>query len=195
MKTFDLILAVMLLLPTGAAFAEKNTPEVDEGISNVKQKKFDFSAESRLFSNDAAPEFLLRVKNVSTDWIHADGAENFCKLKFEREIFSLMGTGFEWHVALNAVDERGKSLAVLPSVGVNLYMRIRPRLDVYLQFSGFTFGRRAHFTDFESGFKYWPRKDFSISAGWRSVDFKFRRGGEVGDFDLNGLFVGVRYDF
>ena len=195
MKTFELILATVLLLPTGAAFAEKNTPEVDEGISSVKQKKFDFSAESRLFTNDAAPEFLLRCKNVSADWIHADGAENFYRLKFDREIFSLMGTGLEWHVALNAVDERGKSAAVLPSIGVNLYMRIRPRLDVCLQFSGFTLGRRAHFTDFEAGVKYWPRRDVSISAGWRSVDFKLRRSGETGDFDLNGLFVGVRYDF
>lgn len=185
----------MLLLQTGTAFAEELSPEVDEGISSVKQKKFDFSAESRLFTNDAAPEFLLRVKNVSADWIHKDGAENFYRLKFDREIFSLMGTGLEWHVALNAVDERGKSPAVLPSVGVNLYMRIRPLLDVYLQFSGSTFGRRAHFTDFELGFKYWPCKDVAISAGWRSVDFKFRRGGEVGDFDRNGLFVGVRYDF
>ena len=111
------------------------------------------------------------------------------------EIFALMGTGLEWNVALNAVDEHGKSLAVLPAVGFKVYARIRPRLDLYIQFSGMTFGRRAHFTDFESGIKYFPRRDFSISAGWRSVDFKLRRGGEVGDFDLNGFFVGVRYDF
>lgn len=183
------------MLPTGAACAEKNSPEVDEGIASVKQEKFDFSAEARLFTNDAAPEFLFECKDVSADWIHADGAENFYKVKVDREIFSLMGSGLEWNVALNAVDEREKNFAVLPSVGIKVYARIRPRLDFYVQFSGFTFGRRAHVTDFESGIKYFPRKDFSISAGWRSVDFKLRRGGEVGDFDLNGLFVGVRYDF
>ena len=185
-------MTALLLLTTGDAFAEEVSPEVDEGISSVKQESFDFSAEARYFTT---PEFLLQYKDVSADWIHEDGAENFYKLKLNREIFSLMGTGLEWNVALNAVDERGKSLAVLPSVGVNLYMRIRPRLDVYLQFSGMTFGRRAHFTDFESGIKYWPRRNFSISAGWRKVDFKLRRGGETGDFDLSGFFVGARHDF
>lgn len=182
-------------MPMSAVFAEEVSPEVDEGISSVKQEKFDFSAEARVFKRDATPEFLLKYKNISADWIREDGAEHFVKLKVDREIFSLMGTGLEWNIALNAVDDRGKSLAVLPSVGVNLYMRIRPRLDLYLQFSGFTFGRRAHVTDFESGLKYWPRRDFSISAGWRQIDFKLRRGGEVSDFDFNGLFVGVRYDF
>ena len=195
MKTSELILATILLLPTCAASAEENSPEVDEGISSVKQEKFNFSAESRIFTNDAAPEFLFKYKNVSADWIHENGAENFYKLKVDREIFALMGTVLEWNFALNAVDERGKSLAVLPAVGFKVYARIRPRLDLYIQFSGMTFGRRAHFTDFESGIKYFPRRDFSISAGWRSIDFKLRRGGEVGDFDLNGFFVGVRYDF
>ena len=185
----------MILLPTCDAFAEEVSPEVDEGISSVKQENFDFRAEAKHFPNDKASEFSLKYKDVSADWIHVNGAENFYKLKLDREVFSLMGTGLEWNVALNAVDERGKSFAVLPSVGVNLYMRIRPRLDIYLQFSSFTFGRRAHFTDFESGIKYCPRRDFSISAGWRHVDFKLRRGGETGDFDLRGLFVGVRYDF
>ena len=183
------------MLPASSAFAEEVSPEVDEGISSVKQERFDFSAEARVFKHDATPEFLLKYKNVSADWIRKNGAEHFVKFKVDREIFSLMGTGLEWNIALNAVDDRGKSLAVLPSVGVNLYMRIRPRLDVYLQFSGFTFGRRAHVTDFESGLKYWPRRDFAISAGWRQIDFKLRRGGEVGDFDFSGLFVGVRYDF
>ena len=183
------------MLTTGAAHAEELSPEVDEGISSVKQEKFDFNAEARLFTDDAAPEFLFKYKNVSADWMHASGAENFFKLKVDREVFALMGTGLEWHVALNAVDERGKSFAALPSVGVNLYARIRPRLDFYVQFSGFTFGRRAHVTDFESGIKYFPRRDFSISAGWRQSDFKLRRGGEVGDFDRSGFFVGVRCDF
>jgi len=185
-------LAAMILLQTGDAFAEEVSPEVDKGISSVKQESFDFSAEARYFTT---PEILLTYKDVSADWIHEDSAENFYKLKLNREIFSLMGTGLEWNVALNAVDERGKSLAVLPSVGVNLYMRIQPRLDVYLQFAGMTFGRRAHFTDFESGIKYWARKNFSISAGWRKVDFKLRRGGETGDFDLSGFFVGARHAF
>lgn len=185
-------MAALLLLTTGDAFAEEIAPEVDEGISSVKQESFDFSAEARYFTT---PEFLLTYKDVSADWIHEDGTENFYKLKLNREIFSLMGTGLEWNVALNAVDERGKSFAVLPSVGVNLYMRIQPRLDVYLQFSGMTFGRRAHFTDFETGIKYWARRNFSISAGWRKIDFKLRRGNETGDFDLSGFFVGARHDF
>lgn len=165
--------AIILILMTGTAQAQSN-----------------FGIEVRRFPTKDASEFICDYKNISADWIHA--GDNFFKVGASREIFSLMGTGLEWNVALNAVD---KNFAVLPSVGVNFYMRIRPRLDVYVQFSGMTIGNRGHFTDFESGLKYFPQKNFSISAGWRRVDFKLRRGGEVSDFDLNGMFAGIRYDF
>lgn len=182
------------------------------------------------FTRGAAPEIILRYRNFSLDWLHLHGAGksfvgainfgghrlggkidsrsdiHFVKLKFDREIFSLMGTGLDWNVALNAVGWHGHSrdenssatknfFAVMPSVGINLYMRIRPRLDIYTQFSGLTLGRRGHFADFESGIKYFPRKNFSVSAGWRRIDFKLRRGGDSGNFVLSGPFVGVRYDF
>ena len=187
MKATGLILAIILL--TNTATAQELSPEVNRGVQSVKQDKFDFSAEVRDF--DAAKELLLRYKNFSADWIHAHD-KNFVKLKLDREIFSLMGTGIDWNVALNAVDENS---AVLPSVGLNLYMRIRPRLDVYVQFSGLPLGHRAHVKDFEVGFRYFPRKDFSFSAGWRDMNFKLRRGGEIDKFARSGIFIGVRKDF
>ena len=181
-----------LLFMTGNAAAQEISPEVDEGIASVKQKKFSFNAEARTF--DSSPEFILKYKNFSADYVHSHDSEKFLKLKSDKEIFSLMGTGLEWNLALNTVNEHEK-FYFLPSVGINFYMRIRPRLDIYLQFSGFTFGRRAHFEDFESGIKYFPQKNFSISAGWRRIDFKLRRGADVGNFNKCGWFAGVRYDF
>lgn len=178
-----------------------------------------------------APEVLLRHKNFSIDYLHLHGAGksfvdgnlnfggqnfsgkvnsrsdiHFVRLKVDREIFSLMGSGLEWNVALNAVGWHGSArdenssatknfFAVLPSVGINLYARIRPRLDVYVQFAGLPLGNRGHFADFESGIKYFPRKNFSVGAGWRRIDFKFKRGGDLGNIVLSGPFVGVRYDF
>lgn len=188
MKASKLILAMILL--TSTAFAQEVSPEVNRGVQSVKQKKFDFSAEARAF--DSTPELLLKYKNFSADWIRANHANNFVKLKFDKEIVSLMGTGIDWNVALNAV---GENFAVLPSVGINLYARIRPRLDFYMQFSGLPLGRRAHVTDFEVRLKYLPRKDFSLSAGWREVNFKLRRGGDMSKFARSGLFVGLHYDF
>lgn len=184
------IFAAAILLLMSSAAAQEVSPEVNRGVESVKQAKFDFSAEARDF--DAAPELLLKYKNFSLDWIHSDATKNFIKLKVDREIFSLMGTGLEWNVALNAVDENS---AVLPSVGINLYMRIRPRLDIYAQFSGLTLGHRAHVKDFEVGLRYFPRKDFSLSAGWRDMNFKLRRCGDLSKFVRSGVFVGVRYDF
>ena len=185
------VLATIIFITlTGTAAAQEVAPEVEEGISSIKQTTFDFNVETRFFTDKGADEFIFKHKNISADWIHA--GDNLFKVKADREIFSLMGTGLEWNVALNTVD---KKFAVLPSVGINFYMRIRPRLDIYFQFSGMTLGKRGHFCDFETGLKYFPQKNFSISAGWRRVDFKLRRGGEVSDFDLNGMFAGVRYDF
>ena len=188
-----ILATIIFILLTNSAAAKENPPEVEEGIASIKQENFLFSAESRVFADDGTPELLLKYKNISLDWIHRDDAENFFKVEVDEEIFSLMGTGVAWNVALNAVD--GKNFAVLPSVGINLHMRIRPRLDFYVQFSGLTLGRRGHFSDFESGIKYFPQKNFSISAGWRQADFKLRRGGDRENFVSSGVFAGVRYDF
>ena len=183
------------------------------------------------FTRNNAPEIILRCKNFSVDWLHLHGAGrsfvggtlnfggqnfrgnlnsrsdlDFVKLKFDKEIFSLMGTGLEWNVALNALSWRGRTstenssatkkfFGVLPSVGINFYMRIRPRLDIYAQISWLPLGRRGHFEDFESGLKYFPRENFSVSAGWRRIGWKFHRGGDLSKFTLNGPFVGLRYDF
>ena len=179
-----------MILLTSTASAQEVSPEVNRGVQSVKQEHIDFNTEARAF--DATPELLLRYKNFSADWIRADHANNFVKLKLDKEIVSLMGTGIDWNVALNVV---GENFAVLPSVGINLYARIRPRLDFCIQFSGLPLGRRAHVTDFEVGLKYLPRKDFSLSAGWREVNFKLRRGGDMSKFARNGVFVGIRQDF
>lgn len=182
------LLLVMLLLTNNAAAS----PEVDRGIESIKQKNFEWSMEARDFN--AAPEFIFKHKNFSFDWIRADSSESFLQLKMNKKIFSLMGTGIEWNVALNAVDVRNNFYA-LPSGGINFYMRIKPRLEIYAQFSGLPLMNRGHFSDFESGIKYFPQKNLSISAGWRRIDFKLRRGRNIGTFERSGLFVGVRYDF
>lgn len=156
------------------------------GTAHAQASDKNFSAEARIFADDATPEILLRYKNFSADWIRRDRRENFFKLRFSREVISLMGSGIDWHGALNFYD--GK---FLPSVGANFYMRIRPRVEVGFGFSAMTFGRRGHFTDFETGVKYFPQKNFSIGAGWRRVAFKSR----ATDFVHSGAFVGVRYDF
>ena len=211
MKKFFVV--IFFLLATGNAAAYEVSPDVDRGVASVKQKKFAWSTETRFFSPNLhakvrgedfyfhrteAPEFILKYENFSLDYIRSHDTFQFVKLKADKEIFSLMGTGLEWNAALNAVDWRGASenfFAVLPSVGINFYMRIRPRLDIYAQFSGMTFGRHGHFKDFEAGIKYFPQKNFSMSAGWRRIDFKLRRGSGTGDFSVSGLFAGVRYDF
>ena len=197
----------MLLVANNVA-AQEISPEVDRGVASIKQKKFAFSAETKFFSPNLnakvkgsdfyahrteAPEFILKYKNFSADYIRAHDMLHFVRLKADKEIFSLMGTGLEWNVALNSMNWRGKKnySSVLPSVGINFHMRIRPRLDIYAQFSGMTLAGHGHFKDFESGIKYFPQKNFSVSAGWRRIDYKFRRG----NFSLSGLFAGVRYDF
>ena len=201
--------AIFIFLVTSNAAAQENSPEVDRGIASVKKKTFAFNVETKFFSPNVnakvkgddfyfhrteAPEFILKYKNFSADYIRSHDTFHFVKLKADREIFSLMGTGLEWNVALNAMNWRGANenyFGVLPSVGINFYMRIRPRLDIYAQFSCLPLGRFANFKDFESGIKYFPQKNFSISAGWRRIDFKVRHG----KFSLGGLFAGVRYDF
>ena len=185
------LVAILIFIASNAS-AQEISPEVDKGIASIKQKKLMFSAETRIF--DSSPEFIFKHKNFSVDYINSEDGVHFGKLKFDKEIFSLMGTGLEWNVALNAVDTR-KSFYMLPSVGINFYMRIRPRLDIYTQFSGLTLGGLGYVKDFESGLRYFPQKNLSISAGWRRIDFKSRRSSTTGKFFSDGFFAGIRYDF
>ena len=183
---------IILLFMTGNAAAQENSPEVDRGIASVKQNKFEFNAEARTF--DSSPEFIFKYKNFSLDYIRSRKEFNFVKFKADKEIFSLMGTGLEWNVSLNTIDTHD-NFYLLPSAGINFYMRIRPRLDIYAQVSGLPLFGRGHFFESEYGIKYFPQKNLSISAGLRRIDFKLRRGGDNGKFLLNGYFAGVRYDF
>ena len=189
-----ILAAILIIFLTGTLHAQEVSDDVDRGISSVKQRSLDSNAEVRFFVDDGTPEFKFAHKNISLDWIRRDDTENFFKLKLDREIISLMGSGIDWNVALNGYAWKNH-VAFMPSAGLNLYVRVRPRWDVYVQFSGMTLGRQGHFTDFESGVKYFPQKDFSVSAGWRRVSFKLKRGGDSADFVLSGAFVGMRYDW
>ena len=60
-----ILATIIFLLLTNTAAAQDNPPEVDEGIASIKKETFDFSTETRLFTDDATPEFIFKYKNLS----------------------------------------------------------------------------------------------------------------------------------
>ena len=62
---------------TGNAAAQEISPEVDEGISSVKQRKLPFNVEARTFN--AAPEFIFKYKDFSVDYVRSRDDFNLSK--------------------------------------------------------------------------------------------------------------------
>ena len=155
-------------------------------------------------ANLAADNLKIGGKNFSGD-ISAKNNLHYIKLNVDNEIISLMGTGANWSYGLTGIYWRGNAnntsdssgqnyFVAVPTVGFGIYMAIMPKMTVYTQISGIFLGGRGHLGDFESGLKYSPSKNFSMTAGFRSIEFNLNRKGD-GDFKMNGPFIGLRSDF
>ena len=80
-------------------------------------------------------------------------------------------------------------------MGISLGLTVLPTLKIYTQFSGMYYATFGHIYDFESGLRYFPTKNFSITAGYRKIDANIHHKNDRGNFKLNGPFAGVRFDF
>ena len=139
-------------------------------------------------------------KNFS-DNVSAKNNLHYIKLNVDNEIISLMGTGAFWTYGVTGIYYDGKVNSAsqsyfvpVPTVGLGLYMAIMPKMTIYTQISGIFLGGKGSLRDFESGLKYSPSKNFSMTAGFRSIEFNFNHKGN-GDFKMNGPFIGLRTDF
>jgi len=184
------------------AFAQESNVDLEiKKAVNGLQRNLDWSVEARYTSaNDKAREFVFRYKNFSVDYMQGrDFSEHnphYLKLNADNEIISLMGTGATWSYGLSGIHWRGVAedyLVPMPTVGVGLYMAIMPKMKIYLNISGMYLGGQGHLRDFESGLKYSPSKNFTLTAGFRSLDFNFNK--HDTEFKLNGPFIGLRSDF
>lgn len=155
-------------------------------------------------ANLSADTLQLGNGNFSGN-ISAKNNLHYIKLDVDNEIISLMGTGANWSYGVTGIYWRGRAanssgagsqnyFVALPTVGFGIYMAIMPKMTIYTQISGMFLGGRGHLHDFESGLKYSPSKNFSLTAGFRSVEFNINHKGD-GDFKMNGPFIGLRSDF
>lgn len=143
-------------------------------------------------------------KNFS-ETVSAKNNLHYIKLNVDNEIISLMGTGANWSYGVTGIYWRGRAgnfsasseqnyFVALPTVGLGIYMAIMPKMTIYTQISGIFLGGKGHLRDFEGGLKYSPSKNFSLTAGFRSIEFNLNHKGN-GDFKMNGPFIGLRSDF
>lgn len=155
-------------------------------------------------ANLSGENLTFGKKNFFGD-ISAKNNLHYIKLSVDNEIISLMGTGAFWSYGLTGIYYDGKAenfsdakhqsyFIPMPTAGLGLYMTIMPKMKIYSQFSGIFLGGRGHLHDFEAGLKYSPSKNFTLTTGFRSVEFNLNHKGN-GDFKMNGPFIGIRSDF
>ena len=193
--------------------------EVKIGADALSLKNFGMDS-------NIAPEYILRYKNFSVDYlrlkgdggnfvdglnfggkiyngaINAESDLHYIKLNVDREIISLMGTRAAWNYGLTGVKWRGSIddssenyFVPIPTIGIALEMKIRPKVKVYTNISGIVMGGHGHLCDFEGGFAYLADENFSWKVGYRHIDTKINWRSVHGDFKLNGFYTSLRADF
>ncbi len=203
-------------------------PNMDGHIKSHEIKIGDDALSLKNFGMDSniAPEYILRYKNFSVDYLRLkgdggkfvdglnfggkiyNGAVNeesdlhYIKLNVDREIISLMGTRAAWNYGLTGVKWRGSIddssenyFVPVPTIGLALEMKIRPKVKVYTNISGIVMGGHGHLCDFEGGFAYLADENFSWKVGYRHIDTKINWRIVHGDFKLNGFYTSLRAEF
>ncbi len=200
MKNFlRIFLLTFLILPSNV-FAQVEDDEepfyLKDALAQLKKKEPPLSLEARLNEN----EIIFRYKRFFVDYNRVDSQKNlnFIKMNVNNEIFSLMGTGLNWSYGVTGItwkDSDENNFVPVPTVGIDFYMTIRPRVKFYTQFSGMPVGGFGRIYDAETGFKYSPSKHFTITAGYRHFSAKVHDKNNFSNFTTSGAFVGVRSDF
>ncbi len=182
---------------------------VDDRATEIIFRYKNFSADWLRMSERGDGNFSDKNLNFGgksfSDNVSAKNNLHYVKLSVDNEIISLMGTGANWSYGLAGIYWRGRAenfsasstqnyFVAVPTVGLEIYMAIMSKMKIYSKISGIFLGGIGHLHDFESGLKYSPSKNFSLTAGFRSVGFNLNRKGN-GDFKMVGPFVGLRSDF
>jgi len=175
-----------------------------EIIFRYKNFSIDYLQMQKRDDNFSADNLTIGNKNFSGN-ISAKNSLHYIRLNVDNEIISLMGTGANWSYGVTGIYWRGRAgnfsgagsqnyFVAVPTVGLGIYMAIMPKMTIYTQISGIFLGGKGHLHDFEGGLKYSPSKNFSLTAGYRSIGFYLNHKGN-GDFKMTGPFIGLRSDF
>ncbi|MBQ7704087.1 MAG: hypothetical protein IJT73_01460 [Selenomonadaceae bacterium] len=199
MKNFLRIFLLTLLILPSNVFAQAEDEEpfyLKEALARLKKKEPPLSVEARLNEN----EIIFRYKSFFVDYNRVDTQNNldYIKLKVNNEIFSLMGTGIEWSYGVTGIcwkDFDEKNFVPVPTLGIDFYIKVMPKMKIYAQFSGMPFGGFGRIYDAESGLRYSPSKHFTITGGYRHLSTKVKHNKSYGGFKNSGFFIGVRSDF
>ena len=199
MKNFLLTLLIILILPS-QVFAQDNEDEefsLKDAIAKIKTTKKEppLSLEARLNEK----EIIFRYKRFFIDYNYIDNEKNlnYINLNVHNKIISMLGTGLEWTYGLTGIawNDSKSNFVPVPTLGIDLYVTVRPKVKIYTQFSGMPVGGFGRIYDAETGLRYSPSKHFTITAGYRHLSTKVNRNNSFGGFKNSGFFVGVRSDF
>lgn len=201
LKKFLLITFLAILIFPSNVFAQEEDDEEEfslkEALAQIKttKKELPLSLETRL--NEKEVIFRYKKFFVDYNYIDKDKNLNYIKLKVDNEIISIMGSGVNWSYGLSGIywNDSKNHFVPVPTLGLDLYITVRPKVKIYTQFSGMPVGGFGRIYDAETGLRYSPSKHFTITAGYRHLSTKVQRGNSSGNFKNSGFFIGVRSDF
>ena len=84
------------------------------------------------------------------------------------------------------------------NLGLQVYLDAAKKVDFFSDFAGMTMGKYGYLYDYEAGLRYKPQANFSISAGYRSIDMNADLSVDNDDrpmYRLRGPYFSLAYEF
>lgn len=96
----------------------------------------------------------------------------------------------------NNINKNSKVLTVpVPTIGLTAQTNSNYKINAYIDVSGLPLGGYGNIFDIESGIKYTPIDNMSISAGYRILHSSAHKDDKDASFRMAGPFVGIMYAF
>ncbi len=163
------------------------TYEGDQAVTRT----IEFKGQTYTAGTRVQSEFELRYFSVGWIWQFLHFWEDRVRLGPVIE-----GKGISADVSLDApntsppIRESEEVLGVAPTAGLALGLTPIKRVEVFAEGSGLALGDLGHFFDVETGLRFIPFKNLTISGGYRFLDFKVKVDPDFLDVELAGFFAG-----
>lgn len=96
----------------------------------------------------------------------------------------------------NNINKNSKVLTLpVPTIGLTAQTNFNYKINAYIDVSGLPLGGYGNVFDIESGLKYTPIDNMSISAGYRILHSSAHKDDKDASFRMAGPFVGIMYAF
>lgn len=151
--------------------------------TNITFNNQNYNADSKVKTNVDYLKFNVANKLYSNDQVDVNWTYGASVYRLDTNID-------------NGVTNTGKVVILpIPTIGLTAQTNSKNKVNAYIGINGLPLGGYGNIFDIESGLKYVPVNNMSITAGYRILHSSAHKDDKDASFRLSGPFVGIMYAF